>query len=52
MQAGGAMHVTRSTRFLPLEVSAVMLQVQPLTFMTPQTRCSCGAPAKVMRPSQ
>lgn len=27
MQGGGAMRITRSTRFLPLEVSAVLPQV-------------------------
>ena len=27
MQAGSAMHVTRSTRFLPLEISAVLPRV-------------------------
>ena len=33
MQENGAMHVTRSTRFLPLEVSAVLPQVDHVTTM-------------------
>ncbi len=37
MQAGGAIHVTRSTRFLPLEVSVVLPQVCHFIIMPPPT---------------